>query len=341
MKPGDIRPFVGRRSSSSIVLSLARHSALPMPQKRSEMAVISRSDRCYEMMSPSALMLVTTFVMIVLIVASLFNMAASSMTQVQVEAHPFRTELNKHMIIVAGHSVYVSHNFSDPTKNSNWYLLDYQNLPRQAESFVEHIRIGVREAAEDTNSVLVFSGGFTREDAGAVSEAGSYWHVADSLNWFGNTSVKSRVVLEDKARDSMENLLFSICRFRQFTGVYPQNITIVSYSFKEERFVQLHAAALGIPTDMISFIGTPPLDREGAEKGEHKALQEFKHDPYACKDPLQKKRRRRDPFHNGIPDPGTCPELQPFLTGKCLTSLHRGPLPWKNMKSVRDKTLIS
>lgn len=64
----------------------------------------------------------------------------------------------------------------------------------------------------------------------------------------------------------MENLLFSICRFRQFTGVYPQNITIVSYSFKEERFVHQHAPALQIPHEMIMFIGTPALDREGAEK---------------------------------------------------------------------------
>jgi len=54
----------------------------------------------------------------------------------------------------------------------------------------------LQEAAADANSLLVFSGGYTREDAGAVSEAGSYWQVADSLNWFGQTSVRSQAMLE-------------------------------------------------------------------------------------------------------------------------------------------------
>lgn len=54
----------------------------------------------------------------------------------------------------------------------------------------------MQEAAQDDLSVLVFSGGYTREDAGAISEAGSYWQVADSLQWFGHTSVKRRALLE-------------------------------------------------------------------------------------------------------------------------------------------------
>lgn len=74
------------------------------------------------------------------------------------------------------------------------------------------------------------------------------------------------MILQDRARDSLENLLFSICRFRQFTGSYPQKITIISYGFKERRFVALHGAALGIPAEMITFIGTPVLDQDGAEK---------------------------------------------------------------------------
>lgn len=54
----------------------------------------------------------------------------------------------------------------------------------------------VQEAAVDSSSVLVFSGGYTRQDAGAIAEAGSYWQVADSLDWFGRASVKTRVLLE-------------------------------------------------------------------------------------------------------------------------------------------------
>lgn len=40
------------------------------------------------------------------------------------QVHDSRTY--RTLIVVAGHSVYLSHNFSDPYDNSNWYLLDYQ-----------------------------------------------------------------------------------------------------------------------------------------------------------------------------------------------------------------------
>lgn len=216
-----------------------------------------------------------------------------------------------HLVIVAGHSVYIGADFSDAGNNSNWYLVDYQRKPGAAQSFVEHIRLGVQvrshtcgmraccltqsssarrlqgppglsacssaptlktlstrvQATHDSEAaLLVFSGGFTRTEAGARSEAGSYWQVADALGWFGMEAVSERALLEDRARDSFENLLFSICRFRQFAGVYPQKITIVSYNFKRERFVSAHAAALGFSADQVAFIGTPALDPQGAER---------------------------------------------------------------------------
>jgi hypothetical protein len=56
---------------------------------------------------------------------------------------------------------------------------------RQVETFVEHIREGVRLAGEDMNALLVFSGGETRFSAGPRSEAQSYWMVAEHSSWFG------------------------------------------------------------------------------------------------------------------------------------------------------------
>ena len=41
-------------------------------------------------------------------------------------------------------------------------------------------------------------------------------------------NVRQRTLTEEHARDSFENLLFSICRFRELTGVYPRNITVRS-----------------------------------------------------------------------------------------------------------------
>nr|GMC75428.1 uncharacterized protein C57A10.07 [Ipomoea batatas] len=39
-------------------------------------------------------------------------------------------------------------------------------------------------------------------------------------------SVREQTLMEEHARDSFENLLFSVCWFREFTGSYPQNITV-------------------------------------------------------------------------------------------------------------------
>ena len=58
-----------------------------------------------------------------------------------------------------------------------------------------------------------------------------------------------RVVSEEFARDSYENLLFSICRFHEVTGRYPDKITVVGFGFKTRRFVDLHRKAVRFPED--------------------------------------------------------------------------------------------
>lgn len=42
--------------------------------------------------------------------------------------------------------------------------------------------------------------------------------------------MRSRALTEEHARDSFENLLFSVCRFRELTGSYPQNITVKPFA---------------------------------------------------------------------------------------------------------------
>lgn len=62
--------------------------------------------------------------------------------------------------------------------------------------------------------------------------------------------------LQEHARDSFENLLFSLCRFHEITGRYPARITAVSYTLKQKRFEQLHRAAVRFPAGAFSFVGT-------------------------------------------------------------------------------------
>ena len=141
-----------------------------------------------------------------------------------VEDYPFPKLQN--LVMVAGHSIYTSSSCGKADKEDSWFLESYQRNPGQAATFLTHIQEGVEIAARDDSALLLFSGGETRKDAGPRIEAQSYWAVADSKGWFGNEeSVKSRALTEEHARDSFENLLFSVCRFRELTGTYPRNIT--------------------------------------------------------------------------------------------------------------------
>lgn len=236
----------------------------------------------------------------------------------------------KNLVMVAGHSVYTSSSCGKADEEDSWFLMPYQKHPGQAASFLAHIREGINNVANDDEALLLFSGGETRKEAGPRSEAQSYWSVAESKGWFGKEeSVRWRALTEEHARDSFENLLFSVCRFRELTGTYPQNITVVSYDFKEERFAHLHRTALGFPESRFFYLGTPasPTSKEAALKGEALVRTQFQEDPYGCISSLMRKKLGRDPFHRTIPYPQGCPEIR-GLFRYCGTVPYQGSLPW-------------
>lgn len=236
------------------------------------------------------------------------------------------------LVMVAGHAVYTSSTCGKPEGEDSWYLEPYQKHPGQASTFVDHIRAGVEAASQSEDSLLLFSGGETRQDAGPRSEAQSYWNVAESKDWFGKReSVRWRTLTEEYARDSFENLLFSVCRFRELTGNYPRNVTVVSYDFKEKRFTELHRMALGLGESGFSFVGVPvsKSSQDAAVKGEEKVVEMFREDPYGCNGELRKKRLERDPFLRAIPYPAGCHEMK-GLFGYCGTEYYYGNLPWKS-----------
>mmetsp|Transcript_15873 Transcript_15873/g.47347 ORF Transcript_15873/g.47347 Transcript_15873/m.47347 type:complete len:351 (-) Transcript_15873:38-1090(-) len=218
-----------------------------------------------------------------------------------------------HLVIVAGHAVTMTESLEGVgDRDGAWYLLDYQRgrgLPRE---FVRHAEAGARLVARDPQAVLVFSGGQTRPDAGPRSEAQSYWLLSEHFDWW-RTGAGGRAVTEEFARDSFENLLFSLCRFKEVAGAYPQRVTVVSFDFKERRFVELHAPALGLPPAHFDFAGvaprSPKFDADAAAAGEAAAAAAFRADPYGCAGDLWTKKRARDPFHRAPPYAQTCPEL--------------------------------
>ena len=167
-----------------------------------------------------------------------------------------------HAVIVAGHAVIVRD--KNLTADSSWHLLDFQR--GEPPFYIGHVRAAVEAAAADPDSLLFFSGGPTRREAGPRSEAESYYRIAMHYAWFGQIAVAARAILEDFSRDSFENLLFGICRFREFAGRYPDRVTMVSWAFKERRF-GLHREAIGYPAERFTYLGPEQSPRSGTGSG--------------------------------------------------------------------------
>ena len=243
------------------------------------------------------------------------------------ETYPYPSAMD--LVVVCGHAVYTAGDYSRAGEESSWYLEDYQRVKGRAETFVEHAKVGVMEAANNPKALLVFSGGKTRKSAGSLGEGTSYWEVARANRWFGKAdSVAPRAFTEDFARDSLENVMFSITRFHELTGKVPRKLTVVGYEFKRDRFVDLHRAALRFPRDRFVYVGTGAAgteERSAASEIEVRA--QFKADPYGCSGELGRKRRERDPFNVGQPYSRTNPELAPLLA-HCGPELFDGKLPW-------------
>ncbi|KAM0939909.1 hypothetical protein DsansV1_C19g0158361 [Dioscorea sansibarensis] len=290
----------------------------------------------YKLHPLAVFLLSLCFGLIVLVVLSIyenrFRAMVSQNGKLGLGSNSYPLANLQNLVMVAGHSIYTSVDCGRIESEDSWFLEPYQKHSGQAATFVTHIKEGVEAVAKDERALLLFSGGETRKDAGPLSEAQSYWSVAESKGWFGaQENVRSRALTEEHARDSFENLLFSVCRFRELTGTYPQNITVISYDFKEERFAHLHRLAIGFPESRFFFHGTPTTEdsKEAAMKGEALVRSQFEEDPYGCLGSLHRKRLKRDPFHRDIPYPNGCPELR-GLFSYCGSDPYPGTLPWSS-----------
>ena len=222
------------------------------------------------------------------------------------------------LIVVPGHAVYVGSEPSQSRITANWRgtFEGYQEND-EAALYCEHIRTGVLIASrgKEPKSLLVFSGGETRRKAGPYAEAQSYWFLASQNSWFEHPEVEERATTEEYARDSFENLLFSLHRFRQCTGRLPVRVLVCGFSFKSRRY-ELHwrtifdneedkkirLAGLKLLDTQFSYIGVndPPSyilqGPGGSEEGETKTCQDWESDPFGEYEPLRIKELERDPY---------------------------------------------
>lgn len=238
-----------------------------------------------------------------------------------------------HLVIVCGHAVLTTHDAltaESLARDDAWALEPFQK--GQVGAFVAHVERGIELAARDERALLLFSGGMTRSGAGPRSESQSYWEVADALGWRGSPAVRERALTEDHAHDSFENVLFSLCRFREVTGRYPERISLVSFGFKRARFETMHRRALRWPLARFAYAGVDPAGGVSQAVRDGELLNSaalFEHDPYGCLDPhLTRKREQRNPFHDVSGYPSECPELEELFE-YCSEELFSGPLPWE------------
>jgi hypothetical protein len=224
-----------------------------------------------------------------------------------------------HLIVVAGHAVYVGAGGGQPEADGHWLLEPYQI--GEPPLYLEHIRTGVELAAAEPRSLLVFSGGQTRQ-AAPWSEAHGYLAAARRCAWWSHDGVATRAATEEFARDSFENLLFGVCRFKECAGGYPETVTVVSWGFKAARF-DLHREALRWPAPRFRYCGVnQPQDLDGARRGEAATVASFRQDRYGTGDVLGSKRAARNPFSRRPPYEVSCPEVAALLR-------HRGPEPFE------------
>jgi len=241
----------------------------------------------------------------------------------------------KNLIIVAGHAAFkdiYNKEQIEPEKDIFWTIQPFQL--GEAKYYIEHIKYGVNLLKTNPNLILIFSGGFTRESSRQWSEANSYYETASYYNFWDTDNeynLQKRIFLEEYARDSFENLLFSICRYKQLTSDYPSSITIVSWKFKKKRFL-FHNKVLQFPENKFFFNGIlNPENLKDAIYGEKKALNCFHNNLYGSEGLLLNKKNNRNPLGKKTPY-YNLKELKEFFTfindPNNIQNYYTNKLPW-------------
>jgi hypothetical protein len=229
----------------------------------------------------------------------------------------------RNLVLVAGHAI--PFRFENLDGDASWFLKHFQS--GEGRFYVEHARAGVRLAAEDSHALLVFAGGQTDAAAGPRSEAQGYWLIAEAFGWEGSPEVRGRATTEEFSLDSMLNLIYGICRFRESTGRYPDRLTVVGWRFKQQRF-DVHRQALRFPAERYRYVGVnDPPEVETHRPFEAGRRDAFLRDPYGASADLAQKRDGRNPFRRRHGYEISCPELADLL-GHRGPEIFAGPLPW-------------
>lgn len=249
------------------------------------------------------------------------------------------------LILVCCHATYRGGN---PDNEGSWILQDFQKSDTATGkvgehlTFIEHIAAGTSALAKDPSALLLFSGGKTQAQVD-TSESESYLRVCSIVNnWQDSghdSSIAARCGVETHATDSMQNLLFSIIRFKQLVGLYPAHVTIVTHAFKELRFLDLHGPAIKYPANSLRVFGiNPPMTLAELRDVQHGELKRgyglFSNDLYGAGETLDTKRITRgwdagaiETLADGLED--EVKKLLEWKGGASGNEVFQRKLPWE------------
>jgi len=155
------------------------------------------------------------------------------------------------LLIVAGHAIY---------QNGKWY----GGFPGEDSFYEEQVRAGCGVFRDEKYEALVLSGGRTRPTLQEVQNGLVTNSEGEGMLEF---AVKNRLCAEGEnvihaepyARDSFENVFFSMLCFYRHYGKWPSRVGIVSWKFKSLRFY-LIACGLKLGDGKFIFYGSGDPD---------------------------------------------------------------------------------
>lgn len=167
----------------------------------------------------------------------------------------------------------------------------YSEFPEDKPVYEQQLRESVKCVQTQMHDLLIISGGYTKEEIEKSEAQG----MVDWAYDLGLDLDEIIFILEEYARDSFENVLFSMCRFYKEYNQFPEGIGVCSWRFKEPRFT-IFAEALTLPN--YSFVSVGEKEITWTESD---LLEMVKDDPFQRNPDLVSKRQNRDPWEKGNP----------------------------------------
>ena len=159
------------------------------------------------------------------------------------------------VLILAGHAIY---------ENGLWYGIRNEG---DAQVYENHIHEAFTIADKEGYTALSLSGGHSRNRFESVKIGGVSNSEAKGMSDYalhnGLYLQSSRLILEAWARDSFENVFFSVLAFYRCFNKWPERIGIVSWSYKNKRFETIVKEGLGFKD--FKFYGSGNLRFEDAK----------------------------------------------------------------------------